>query len=100
MFEATELFADRAKNLIDSSVLALLLQLADECRISERRGAMPAGKRISVAEGRPVLHTALRASRGTARFCDGLHDVLDRMLTFAEPKPLSSALSSPQIRCS
>ncbi|SFN36766.1 glucose-6-phosphate isomerase [Dokdonella immobilis] len=83
-FQAPEVFADLSKNLIDSRSLALLVELARECAVEQRRDAMLAGEPINVTEGRPVLHTALRAPRGEGPFSEQVHDVLDRMLAWAD----------------
>jgi glucose-6-phosphate isomerase len=45
---------------------------------------MFAGAPINSTEGRPVLHTALRAPRGEGPHSDEVHGVLDRMLALAE----------------
>jgi glucose-6-phosphate isomerase len=83
-FEAPEVFVDLSKNLIDRQSLDLLLDLARECAIEERRNAMLSGAISNVTEGRPVLHTALRASLGEEAHSIDVHEVLDRMLAFAE----------------
>ena len=82
--QAPEVFADLSKNLWDADTRALLLALARECRIEQRRDAMLAGEPINHTEGRAVLHTALRAPRGAAPFGDEVHEVLDRMLAYVE----------------
>ena len=82
--QAPEVFADLSKNLWDADTRALLLALARECRIEQRRDAMLAGEPINPTEGRAVLHTALRAPRGAAPFGDDVHEVLDRMLAYVE----------------
>ncbi|MFO1326475.1 MAG: glucose-6-phosphate isomerase [Rubrivivax sp.] len=81
--QAPEVFADLSKNRIDLATRRFLLDLADECRVAERRDAMLAGDPINVTEGRAVLHTALRAPRGAAPFSDEVHAVLDAMLAYA-----------------
>ena len=83
-FDAPELFVDLSKNLIDQDTLALLVKLARECAIEKRRDAMFAGEPINSTEDRAVLHTALRAPRGTAPYSEEIHGVLDRMLAYAE----------------
>ena len=89
-FTAADLHVDLSKNLLDDDVLAALLALADEVGLVERREAMFSGERINVTEGRAVLHTALRAPRGTVVEVDGhdvvpdVHEVLDRVYAFAE----------------
>src|SRR6185369_5323787 len=82
--EAPEVFADLSKNLIDTATLHFLLDLADECGVAARRDAMLSGAPINTTEGRAVLHTALRAPRGTAPFSDEVHHVLDAMLAYVE----------------
>ena len=82
--QAPEVFADLSKNLWDADTRTLLLALARECRIEQRRDAMLAGEPINPTEGRAVLHTALRAPRGAAPFGDDVHEVLDRMLAYVE----------------
>src|SRR5438552_1441471 len=55
----------------------------------ERSDAMFRGEHINVTEDRAVLHTALRAPRGTTLMVDGrdvvadVHEVLDRMAAFS-----------------
>jgi glucose-6-phosphate isomerase len=83
-FEAPEIFADLSKNLIDIATLHFLVDLARECGVEAHRDAMFAGQPINTTEGRAVLHTALRAPKGSALFSDEVHSVLDRMLGYAE----------------
>ena len=83
-FEAPEVFADLSKNLIDPASLSTLIDLARECHIEQRRDAMFAGEAINTTEDRAVLHTALRAPRGTAPHSEEVHAVLDRMLAYAQ----------------
>jgi len=82
--EAPGLFADLSKNRIDAASMKLLLDLASECRLEERRDGMLAGAAINTTEDRAVLHTALRAPRGQGPFSDDVHDVLDAMLAYVE----------------
>jgi glucose-6-phosphate isomerase len=76
--------ADLSKNLVDTATLHFLLDLARECDLEARRDAMLAGEPINATEGRPVLHTALRAPRGAGPHGDLVHGVLDAMLAYAE----------------
>ncbi|CAN5499321.1 glucose-6-phosphate isomerase [soil metagenome] len=82
--EAPSIFADLSKNLIDTATLHFLADLATECGVEAHRDAMFAGEPINVTEGRAVLHTALRAPKGTAPFGAEVHGVLDRMLAYVE----------------
>ena len=69
--------------------MRLLLQLAQECGVEERRDAMFRGDKINITEKRAVLHVALRAPRGTQIKVDGndvvpeVHAVLDKMAAFS-----------------
>ena len=82
--EAPEVFADLSKNRIDTATLHFLLDLARECGVEARRDAMLRGDAINTTEGRAVLHTALRAPRGTGLFSAEVHGVLDAMFTYVE----------------
>jgi glucose-6-phosphate isomerase len=87
--EAAGLYLDYSKNRVTDETLALLLQLAQECGVEQRRDAMLRGEPINVSEHRAVLHTALRLPRGSSLVVDGVdvvaqvHEVLDRMAGFA-----------------
>jgi len=72
------LFLDYSKNLIDESVLALLLDLAKSRKVEERRAAMFSGGKINTTEDRAVLHVALRARPDDPPYLvDGKNVVLD-----------------------
>ena len=86
--EAAGLYLDYSKNRITDETLALLLDLAAQSGLEERRDMMFAGKPINVSENRSVLHTALRMPKGATLIVDGIdvvaqvHEVLDRMADF------------------
>ena len=82
--EAPEVFADLSKNLIDIATQRFLLDLAAECQLEARRDAMLRGDVVNITEGRAVLHTALRAPPGQGPFSAEVHEVLERMLAYAE----------------
>jgi len=88
--EATGLYLDYSKNRVTDETLRLLVELAAESRVPERREAMFSGEPINVSESRSVLHVALRMPRGASLLLDGVdvvaqvHEVLDRMAAFAE----------------
>jgi glucose-6-phosphate isomerase len=88
--EAAGIYLDYAKNRITNETVKLLVQLAEECGLRERIGAMFRGEKINVTENRAVLHVALRAPRGSSITVDGVdvvpevHAVLDKMTAFAE----------------
>jgi glucose-6-phosphate isomerase len=88
--QGAEIYLDYSKNRVTDETMRLLTALADECGLRERIDAMFGGEPINVTEKRAVLHTALRAPAGTRVIVDGsdvvpeVHDVLDRMSTFAD----------------
>jgi glucose-6-phosphate isomerase len=82
--DAPEVYADLSKNLLDTKTLLLLQELAAQCEIEKHRDAMLRGEPVNTTEGRAVLHTALRAPAGQGPHSAEVHQVLDRMLAFAE----------------
>src|SRR5215831_9315643 len=88
--EGAGLYLDFSKNRITAETLGLLIQLAGECGVSERRDAMFRGEKINLTERRAVLHVALRAPRGVRITVDGqdvvpeVHGVLDKMAAFSD----------------
>ncbi len=89
-FEAAGWWVDASKHRVDPHTLAALHALAEATGVRKRATAMFAGERINGTEGRAVLHTALRAPRGTRILVDGIdvvpevHAVLDRCAAFAD----------------
>jgi glucose-6-phosphate isomerase len=88
--EAAGLYLDYSKNRVTDETLGLLVRLAEEAGLAERREAMFRGDRINSTEDRSVLHVALRMPRDRSLVVDGtdvvkeVHEVLDRMGAFAE----------------
>jgi glucose-6-phosphate isomerase len=88
--DAGGLFLDYSKNRITEETRKLLLQLAQESGLKERRDAMFRGEKINVTEKRAVLHVALRAPKGQTILVDGedvvpaVHAVLDKMTAFSD----------------
>ena len=87
--EAAGLYLDYSKNRVTDETLRLLIALAGESELEQRRDMMFAGAPINTSEGRSVLHVALRMPKGSSLVVDGVdvvaevHDVLDRMADFA-----------------
>ena len=87
--EAAGLYLDYSKNRITGETLPLLVALAEQTGMAERREQMVRGERINVSEDRSVLHVALRMPPGRSLVIDGVdvvkevHEVLDRMSEFA-----------------
>ncbi|OWY60142.1 glucose-6-phosphate isomerase, partial [cyanobacterium TDX16] len=59
--EAGDLYLDFSKQRITEETVPLLIAVAEEAGVFERRDAMFAGEHINVTEDRAVLHVALRA---------------------------------------
>jgi len=83
-----DILLDFSKNRVNDETMALLFQLAKECRLTEAIEAMFSGDKINVTEGREVLHTALRNRTNTPVIVDGedvmpqVNAVLDHMKVF------------------
>lgn len=88
--EGAGLYLDYSKNRITDETIGLLLNLAQECGLRERIGAMFRGEKINITENRAVLHIALRAPKSERILVDGVdlvpevYAVLDRMAVFSE----------------
>ena len=88
--EATGIYLDYAKHRVTDETMRLLVRLAEERHLVERRDAMFAGDPVNVSEGRSVLHVALRMPRDAHLVVDGVdvvaqvHQVLDKMARFAD----------------
>jgi len=88
--DAAGIYFDYSKHRITEETLGLLVQLAEESGLRERIDAMFRGEKINATEKRAVLHTALRAPKGTSIVVDGenvvphVHAVLDKMAAFSD----------------
>jgi glucose-6-phosphate isomerase len=88
--EAAGLYLDYSKNRVTDETMELLVELARESEVPERRDAMFRGEHINVSEDRAVLHVALRMPPGESLVVDGVdvvaevHEVLGRMRDFSE----------------
>jgi len=85
-----DILFDYSKNRINEQTIALLVQLAKECKLDQAIKAMFDGDKINETEGREVLHTALRNRSQQPVFVDGedvmplVREVLTRMKSFSE----------------
>ncbi|TAH04398.1 MAG: glucose-6-phosphate isomerase [Sphingobacteriales bacterium] len=81
---------DYSKNRINDTTMALLVQLAKECGVSDAIKAMFAGEKINQTEDRAVLHTALRNRSNTPVLFEGkdvmpeINEVLAKMEIFSD----------------
>ncbi|MFT5736447.1 MAG: glucose-6-phosphate isomerase [Maribacter sp.] len=66
---------DYSKNRISEETVSLLLELADEVKLKEAMTACFEGEAINQTEGRPVLHTALRAKKDDIVTVDSINVV-------------------------
>jgi glucose-6-phosphate isomerase len=88
--EAVGIYLDYSKNRITNDTIQLLMELAEESELAQRRDAMFRGEHINVSEDRAVLHVALRMPKDASLVVDGkdvvreVHEVLDRMSAFAD----------------
>jgi glucose-6-phosphate isomerase len=87
--QAVGMYMDYSKHRLTDETIRLLVNLAVECGLSERREAMFSGGKINTTEKRAVLHTALRAPKDAHIYVDGrdvvpdVHAVLGKMADFA-----------------
>jgi glucose-6-phosphate isomerase len=85
-----DILLDYSKNRLDDETLALLIQVAKECRLNDAVDAMFSGQVINATEGRPVLHIALRNQSNTPILVEGkdvmpdVNSVLNHMQQFSE----------------
>jgi glucose-6-phosphate isomerase len=88
--EGAGLYLDYSKNRITDETVRLLLALAQERGVAQRRDAMFRGDKINITEQRAVLHVALRAPKDAHVLVDGhdvipdVHQVLGAMATFSD----------------
>ncbi|MFS0489284.1 glucose-6-phosphate isomerase [Leadbetterella byssophila] len=85
-----DIFVDFSKNRINGRTLSYLIDLANECRLSEAINKMFTGEAINATENRAVLHTALRNRSNEPVYVNGkdvmpdVNRVLEQMRTFSE----------------
>ncbi|WP_313261975.1 glucose-6-phosphate isomerase [Sphingobacterium sp.] len=84
-----DILLDYSKNRINEETMALLIQLARECKLKDAIEAMFNGEKINETEKRAVLHTALRNRSGKPVLTEGkdvmpdIQAVLERMKDFS-----------------
>ncbi|WP_406266393.1 glucose-6-phosphate isomerase [Nocardia sp. NBC_00881] len=85
-----DLHIDYSKHRVTRETLQLLVELAREAGVLERRDSMYRGDHINTSEDRAVGHVALRLPEGETVTVDGadagaeVHDVLRRMNDFTD----------------
>jgi glucose-6-phosphate isomerase len=103
--DAPHVFADLSKNLIDAQTQDLLLDLARQCGLEQRRDAMFAGEQVNTTEHRAVMHFLLRnpvpapggreeiATESIANERAQVHETLNAMLAYAEQVRQDAAIT-------
>jgi glucose-6-phosphate isomerase len=87
--EAVGIHLDYSKQRVTDQTLQLLVDLANESGLGDRRDRMFRGEHVNVSEDRAVLHVALRMPKSASLVVDGVdvvaevHAVLDQMSAFA-----------------
>jgi glucose-6-phosphate isomerase len=89
-----EILLDYSKNRINDETIALLIQLAKECKLNDAIKAMFSGEVINATEGRPVLHIALRNQSNTPILVDGKDVMPDVNRVLNHMKEFSNAIIS------
>ncbi len=85
----TGIYFDYSKHRITTETIDLLVRLARERGLAANIEAMFSGEKINITENRAVLHTALRAPKGSIIMVDQknvvteVHSVLEKMTRFA-----------------
>lgn len=91
-----DILFDFSKNRVDDTTMALLVQLARECKLDEAIKAMYSGDKINQTEGRPVLHIALRNQSNEPILVDGKDVMPEVNAVLAKMEKFSDSIISGQ----
>lgn len=91
---ADDMLFDYSKTNIDGETRDLLLELAEQCDVADRRTAMFSGEKINVTEGRAVLHTALRNLKARPVLVDGTNVMPGVLKTLSEMEQFATDVRS------
>lgn len=91
-----DILLDFSKNRINETTLALLNQLARECKLDDAIKAMFNGDKINQTEGRPVLHVALRNQSNKPIYVDGKDVMPEVNAVLSKMEKFSHAIISGQ----
>jgi glucose-6-phosphate isomerase len=83
-YEGGGIAIDFSKNRITDATLKLLVEVAQQAKVAERRDAMFAGEIVNITEHRAVLHTALRSTADDAPFQKEIRAEKAKMAAFAD----------------
>ncbi|WP_343531234.1 glucose-6-phosphate isomerase [Pedobacter sp.] len=89
-----DILFDYSKNRVNDETMALLVQLAKECKLDEAIKAMFNGEKINETEGREVLHIALRNQSNTPILADGKDVMPEVNAVLAKMEKFSNAIIS------
>jgi len=82
-FDGGGITVDFSKNRITDATLALLVELAHQAKVAQKRDAVFAGDIVNATEHRAVLHTALRSTGEHSPFQKDIRAVKAKMAAFA-----------------
>lgn len=91
---AAGLFIDISKHRATERTLELLVELARESGLEQKRDAMFRGERINATEGRAVLHTALRNRGAREVLVDGVDVMPEVRAALEKMRTASDAVRS------
>ncbi|SFA48830.1 glucose-6-phosphate isomerase [Pedobacter suwonensis] len=89
-----DILLDYSKNRISDETLALLIQLARECKLDEAIKSMYNGDKINETEDRSVLHIALRNLGNTPILVDGKDVMPEVNAVLAKMEKFSNSIIS------
>lgn len=89
-----EILFDFSKNRINDTTMALLVQLARECKLDDAIKAMYSGDKINQTEDRPVLHIALRNQGNEPILVDGKDVMPEVNAVLAKMEKFSNSIIS------
>ncbi|SDC50342.1 glucose-6-phosphate isomerase [Pedobacter soli] len=89
-----DILLDYSKNRISDETLALLMQLARECKLDEAIKSMYNGDKINETEDRSVLHIALRNLSNSPILVDGKDVMPDVNAVLAKMEKFSNSIIS------
>ncbi len=93
-----DILFDYSKNIISDKTKQLLLQLADECQVTDAISAMFTGEKINQTENRAVLHVALRNFSKQTFFAEGKDVMPEVKKVLRKMKKFSDAVHSGEHR--
>ncbi len=97
-FQFEDFNLDYSKNRIDQKTMDLLLELANECQLTDAIEKYFSGDKINTTENRAVLHTALRNKGNNAVQVDGTDIMPEVRETLAKMEQFSNKVISGEFK--